>query len=210
MEEPHERGDDAESTRISSGWVNTDVAARALGVTPRTIRAYIEQGKIEARSQGEGVKKTWTVSIDSIHRLRDTRSNSASNPQEIREDPHADTIPASLFREIADRLELRAAEVAELRTRLEITEQAESTLREERERLLQDLERERERAERERERAAEAQVEAEKIEESRDQSLEEVQHLREELEAKGEEADRLREELEAERGKGFWRRLFGG
>ena len=205
------RGDNAESPRISSGWVNTDVAARALGVTPRTIRAYIDQGKIEARSQGEGVKKTWTVSIDSIHRLRDTRSNSASNPQEIREDPHADNIPASLFREIADRLELRAAEVAELRTRLEITEQAESTLREERERLLQDLERERARAERERERAAQAQVEAEKIEEEyRGQSEEELQRLREELEAKGEEADRLQEELEAERGKGFWRRLFGG
>ena len=78
------------------------------------------------------------------------------------------------------------------------------------ERLLQDLERERARAERERERAAEAQVEAEKIEEYRGQSLEEVQQLQEELEAKGEEADRLREELEAERGKGFWRRLFGG
>ena len=53
-------------------------------------------------------------------------------------------------------------------------------------------------------------MEAEKIEEYRGQSLEEVQQLREELEAKGEEADRLREELEAERGKGFWRRLFGG
>jgi hypothetical protein len=83
MEEPHARGDDAESTRISSGWVNTDVAARALGVTPRTIRAYIEQGKIEARSQGEGVKKTWTVSIDSIHRLRDTRRKSARTPTRI-------------------------------------------------------------------------------------------------------------------------------
>src|SRR5215213_5807902 len=117
MEEPHVRGDNAEPTRNSSGWVNTDVAARALGVTPRTIRAYIEQGKIEARSQGEGVEKTWTGSIDSIHRLRDTRSNSSSDPRESRDDPHADNIPSSVFREIADRLELRAAEVAERRTR---------------------------------------------------------------------------------------------
>ena len=209
MEEPNVRGENAEFTRMSSGWVNTDVAARALGVTPRTIRAYIDQGKIEAKPEGEGVKKSWSVSIDSIHRLRESRSSSAANPQEIRIENSADNIPASLFREIADRLELRAAEVAELRTRLEITEQAESTLREERERLLQDLERERARAERERERAAEAQLEAERIEEDRGHSQEEVQQLREELEARGEEADRLREELEAQRSKGFWRRLFG-
>ena len=194
---------------MSSGWVTTEVAARALGVTPRTIRAYIEQGKIEAKSEGEGVKKSWVVSIDSIHTLRDARSSSASDPRGIREESRAENVSAGLFREIADRLELRAAEVAELRTRLEITENAESTLREERERLREDLERERERADRERTRAEEAYREAEKVEGDRGQSQEEAKRLREELEAKAEEAVRLQEELEAERSRGFWQSLFG-
>jgi chromosome segregation ATPase len=66
--------------------------------------------------------------------------------------------------------------------RAELTERAESSLREEQERLLSDLVRERERAE---------------------------QFIREREEAQ-EETRRLREELEAERSKGFWRRLFGG
>src|SRR5918998_493664 len=32
-----------------SGWVTTEVAARAVRVSPRTIRRYIEQGKLEER-----------------------------------------------------------------------------------------------------------------------------------------------------------------
>ena len=39
-----------------SGWVTTDLAAKAVRVSPRTIRRYIDQGKLEARLQGEGVQ----------------------------------------------------------------------------------------------------------------------------------------------------------
>src|SRR5215210_61488 len=98
MEADNPRGEDAETTGMSSGWVTTEVAARALGVTPRTIRTYIEQGKIEAKSEGEGVKKSWVVSIDSIHKLRDARSSSASDPRDIREENRAKNVSAGLFR----------------------------------------------------------------------------------------------------------------
>ena len=78
---------------------------------------------------------------------------------------------------------------------IELREQAENTLRAERDRLVEDLKRERQRTER---------LEREKIEAQRAAE----QFAREREEAR-EEARRLREELEAERSKGFFRRLFG-
>jgi hypothetical protein len=63
-----------------SGWVATDVAARALRVSPRTIRRYIEQGKLEAKYHGEGVRREWLVSVDSLHALRATRTFEESSP----------------------------------------------------------------------------------------------------------------------------------
>jgi hypothetical protein len=48
-----------------------------------------------------------------------------------------------VLQQVIQRLEARTAEAAELKARLELTAQAESTAREERERLLADLERER-------------------------------------------------------------------
>jgi anti-sigma factor RsiW len=60
---------------------------------------------------------------------------------------------ADVFRDLAVRLEQRAAEAAELRTRLELTEQTQSTIDAERRRVLEELaaeRRRREEAERER------------------------------------------------------------
>ena len=37
-----------------SGYVTTKVAAEALGVNPRTVRAYIERGDLVAKAEGEG------------------------------------------------------------------------------------------------------------------------------------------------------------
>jgi predicted nuclease with TOPRIM domain len=83
-----------------------------------------------------------------------------------------------------------------LESRLELTEKAESTVREERDRLLQDLERER--AER-----LEAQQRVERL------SKDHVQLAGKHSQVQN-EVERLREEIEAERNKGFWRRMFGG
>jgi helix-turn-helix protein len=163
-----------------SGWLNTEVAAAALGVSPRTVRDYIAAGKLAARTEGSGVQRRHMVDIGSLQALLDDRRReSAASPRSRREDRasvdaavvaagSAEPSAAETIRDLVTRLEARSAEAADARARLELTERAESTLRGE-------LERERE----ERRRAQE-------------------------------EAHRMREELEAERSKGFWRRLFGG
>ncbi len=137
-----------------SGWVTTDVAARAVRVSPRTIRRYIGRGELEAKPQGEGVNRTWLVSVDSLHALRASRPADADGPRGDRGGSAADGIAdnnlADVLRDMAARLEERAAEAAELRTRLELTARAQSTveeeareLREERDRLRDELEAER-------------------------------------------------------------------
>ena len=147
-----------------SGWIKTRVAAEALGVDPRTVRAYIARGDLVAKSEGEGIQKAYLVSIDSVYALRDSRGSSARKPRTsragVREKSarNADLagargdatggargIPAEdladIIRDLAAEAARRSAEAAEFRTRLELTANAESTLREQ-------LERERERADR--------------------------------------------------------------
>lgn len=149
----YRRGNFAEKPRQSSaaegsasGWVTTDVAAVALGVSPRTVREYIQVGRLEAKSEGTGVNKRWLVSIDAVQGLREERQTFAARSRERREDAAAvlgteesAAETAEVFREMIVRLEARTAEAADARARLELTERAESTLRE-------DLERERRRA----------------------------------------------------------------
>jgi hypothetical protein len=113
-----------------SGWVTTEVAARAVRVSPRTIRRYIDQGKLEAKPQGEGVRREWLVSVDSLHALRASRTAEEDVPEDDRSGEYADSI-ADVLREMAARLERRAEEAAELRVRLELTAHAQSTLEEE-------------------------------------------------------------------------------
>ena len=124
-----------------SGWITTEVAAKAVRVSPRTIRRYIEQGRLEAKPQGEGVRREWLVSVDSLHALRATRTFEESGPGVVRGEQAAvpvDSI-ADVLREMAARLERRAEEAAELRVRLELTERAQSTLEDERRRALEEL-----------------------------------------------------------------------
>jgi hypothetical protein len=165
-----------------SGWTTTDQAARALGVSPRTVRRFIDRGTLEGRKVTEGIVEAWEVSIDSLYTLRDKRISEGQvrrNVPRTSEQSHntRDTMDTSAnhVRDLTDRLLRLSFEVGELRGRLELTEKAESTLQEERDYLRAELERERE-----------------ERREARD------------------EAERLRSELEAERSKGFWRRLFGG
>ena len=136
------------------------MAAKAVRVSPRTIRRYIDRGELEAKPQGEGVRREWLISVDSLHALRASRASRTIEggvpdavPDAGRDLEYADSI-ADVLREMSTRLESRAEEAAELRVRLELTERAQSTLEDERRRALEDLEEERrrrERAERERE-----------------------------------------------------------
>ena len=151
-EEPS-RGDDAAAaskTTAHSGWVSTQQAAKALGISPRTVRWHIEQGNIAAKPEGEGVRRSWLVSIDSLQAFRDTRQDAEQRPRGRRAPAEGSEIAAestgNAVRELADRLAEEAARAAEYRVRLELTEQAASTVRAE----LEEERRRREVAERER------------------------------------------------------------
>ena len=133
-----------------SGWVSTQQAAKALGISPRTVRWHIEQGNLAAKPEGEGVKRHWLVSIDSLQAFRDARQAAGDAPRGYRPPSEGADIaaepPGEAIRVLAERLEDAAARAAEYRVRLELTEQAESTLRAE----LEETRRRREEAERER------------------------------------------------------------
>ena len=135
MGEDSARGNEADINReieAPSGWVGTQQAARTLGVSPRTVRWHIEQGNILAEPHGEGVQRTWLVSIDSLQAFRHARQVTRDMPGSIRAEPeYADITPDTTgnpIRELADRLAEEAARAAEYRVRLELTEQTQSTL----------------------------------------------------------------------------------
>jgi hypothetical protein len=196
----------------TSGWVNTDVAAEALGVSSRSVRNYILNGDLVARKEKEGINERYVVSVDSLYALRDRRKQEgkfqgnlrgASKRSDSSAEGTAEVVKETavdMLRETLASLESHIAQNAELRARLQLTERAESTLREEleRERGQRHADVERERSER-----LQAQERAEQLEQER-------ARLEAERRRAEEEAQRLREELEAEQGKGFWRRLFGG
>jgi hypothetical protein len=146
-----------------SGWVTTQQAARALGISARTVRWHIERGNLDAKPEGEGVERTWRVSVDSLQAFRDSRQRQGLSPRDYRaassDAEIAAEVPGEAIRALADRLveEARRAEAA--RVRLELAERAQSTLeaelaeerrrREEAERKRQEAEMERDAARRE-------------------------------------------------------------
>jgi hypothetical protein len=185
-----------------SGWVTTDVAAKAVRVSPRTIRRYIDQDKLEAKPQGEGVRREWLISVDSLHALRASRTIDEGVPDTDRDFGPADSI-ADVVREMSARLESRAEEAAELRVRLELTERAQSTLEDERRQALRELEEERRRREK-------AELEREELHRQL-AALRESQESPEEAEEEPERAESRSNAGEAQRTvqRPWWRRVFG-
>ena len=104
-------------------------------MSPRTVRWHIDQGNLVAKPEGEGVKRTWLVSIDSLQAFRQARQATTDSPRTRRTSAEdADVAAETLgnpIRELADRLAEEAARAAEYRVRLELTEQAQSSLEEE-------------------------------------------------------------------------------
>src|SRR5918998_1620637 len=134
-----------------SGWTTTKQAAKVLGVSRRSVQGYVRRNILEAREEGEGVNKRFFVSIDSLNDLRNRRRGEAIAAEGFAgasaDQEEAAKLAANAgegLRHVVDRLEARTVEATELRVRLEITERAESTLREE----LEDERRRREEAER--------------------------------------------------------------
>jgi hypothetical protein len=205
------------SSEGNSGWVSTDVAAEVLGVSSRSVRNYILNRSLVARKETEGINEKYLISLESLYALRDRRKSQgklahnrrassrsegvAENTAEVVKDTAVDMMRvtlANLEAHIAKNAELRVAS-AELRARLELSEGAESALREE---LEGERRRHEEEVERERTGRLDAQERAGQLEQERTR-------LEDERE-RAQEARELRAELEAERSKGFWRRLFGG
>src|SRR5215204_2951482 len=134
-----------------SGWVTTDVAARSMRVSARTVRRMIERAELEAKPEGEGVERRWLVSVDSLYALRASRTVSGSSSASDRGNANiADATPgvraigredpgtvADIVADLVARLEARAEEATELRVRLQLTEKTQSTAEAERDRLLE-------------------------------------------------------------------------
>jgi transposase len=221
MGEDITRGDLADQ----SGWVTTRVAAQALRIDPRTVRKYIKQGKLEARVEGEGVEKTYLVSIDSIYALRG-REPERTGPRMVRENVPREAAGSAvsedlvaLVRDLTTEVSRRSSEAAELRTRLELTERAESSQREALEQRLETERVRREQAEQDRDKLAEEKAaerlrreEAEREREELRQRLEAAVEAREPLQTPSEGPDRgdvpPGSEHPVER-PSWWRKFFG-
>ena len=150
------------------------------------------------------MRREWLVSVDSLHALRATRPPSAAVPEVDRKAEHADGI-ADVLRDMSASLVARAEEAAELRVRLQLTEQAQSTIEEGRRRAEEGLAEERRRRE-----------EAERLAEDLQRRLQEAQeavHASEES-PKGAEPrpapGAVQAATEGPERRGWWRRVFGG
>jgi hypothetical protein len=208
---------DREAT-ADAGWVTTQVAARSLDISPRTVRWHIEQGHIEAKPEGEGVRRSWLVSIDSLQAFRDARQRQRQSPGGYRGEQQSADIaaqpPGSPIRELADRLVEEAARASEFRVRLELSERAQSTLEEQ---LAEERAR-REMAESTlREGMAEEQRRREEAERERDDLRRELYTLREprespqtvEREPERAEPQPVTVESQESVQRPWWRRVFG-
>ena len=142
--EGQERRMSADVSGENLGWVSTDMAARGLGVSPRTVRRMIERGTLQGKLEEAGITKSWLVSKDSLQRLQAQRQ---PRRRDVRRGSPEEPAPgmADALCEITERLEARAAAEAELRTRLDLTEKAASNLLDERNRLREELDSERQR-----------------------------------------------------------------
>lgn len=146
--------------------------ARVLRRSERRITQMLEAGDLPGRKE----TGRWMIPQYAVHELM-PQMRPTAQVRRVRS-PGGPTEDAS---ELPERVAELSRELGRLEGRMELTEVAESTLRE-------SVERERERADQERQERLQAQKESWQAQE---------------------EARRLRAELEAERGKGFFRRLFG-
>jgi predicted RNase H-like nuclease (RuvC/YqgF family) len=118
-------------------------AGRVLGVSGERIRQLIDAGDLS----GEKRAGRWHVFRVSVHHQLERRGSPRARRSRERA-PHSGEDAAREAQELQARVEELSYKLGRSEARAELTEEAESTMREERERLIADLERERERAER--------------------------------------------------------------
>ena len=147
-----ETGEESADISENSGYITTKQAAKALGVSRRTVQSYVRRGELEATVKGEGVEKTFHVSIDSLNALRERRrisgegsrgnagvASGASAVSDVTTNPAKGTgeVTPDLIEVVQD-LQYR---LGRAEAQVELTARTESTLREQ-------LAREQERADR--------------------------------------------------------------
>jgi Helix-turn-helix domain len=204
------------------GWVTTEDAAAALGVSPRTIRDYIQSGGLEAKSEGSGVLKRWLVSKDGVQAMLEKRRSLEEISVDRRESTAGSSTATegvadaagdeSAAEDAADAAEPMVAALQNLQyrlgyteARLELTEQTANTLQAELDRLREDLKRERKRVETERERVEEFRYIVHRLQGQEFEARQKAERREWQRDQAQEEMRRLREELEVERGKGLRR-----
>jgi hypothetical protein len=202
-------GHNADNAAGGSGWTTTDVAARALGVSPRSVRRFIDRGDLEGRKVKEGIVEAWEVSIDSLQALRDRRGPEGRDRRSVRQESEggppasdASSDMADLIRDLTTDLVRTASEATELRVRLELTERTESTLRDE-------LDRERARREDAERRIAEFERRTEPLSEPRDEPETARRDAGGAEEDRGEPTEPQTAPQESERRRSWWRRWMG-
>ena len=198
---------DVREEASGSGWTTTKQAAKLLGVSRRSVQGYVRRGLLEAQEQGQGVNKTFLVSIDSLNALHDRRRHEASEAAkfaeasaEAAETANQYTDTGEALRHAIERVEARTAEATELRIRLELTEQAQSTLQEE---LIEERRR-REEAERERDELRQKLYAPREAPEA-SETVEEEPERAEPRPATGEAQEGARRPW-----RSLWRRILGG
>lgn len=124
----------------AEGWTTTEVAAAALGITPRRVKQLIVSGELYGRQVKRGRARPYEVGIASLKRVRDRRValGQLEQSQATGEIPaggyegegRAEGIERALVA-LVDDLRRLTARAARSETLLELTEQTESSLREE-------------------------------------------------------------------------------
>lgn len=126
----------------STDFYSTEETAKVLGVSPRRVQQLAGEGAIEGERHG----RSWRLAKWSVH--RHLEEHGPGRPRVSRLDRERAAGSPESVRQWVDRVSALQRELGRLEGRLEITEKAESTIREERDRLLEERDRERERAER--------------------------------------------------------------
>ena len=128
-------------------------AARVLGLSDRRVRQMLEAGELEGERDGSG---KWWMPQRAVHAALEDRGSPRVRSREQRAAPPrpdaAGEAPAppqrgpggpESVRELVSRVESLSYRLGRSEARAELTERAESTLREERDRLSRELEEER-------------------------------------------------------------------
>ena len=128
---------------MDGDFYSVDEAAKVLKLTPGRIRQMLRGGELEGIPPDESGERGWKIPMHAVH--------DRDRPARVEHPPEAPGAPERLSDLEVEVRELRY-QLGLSRGRIEITEKAESTLRDA-------LERERERADAERERAEKLQAE---------------------------------------------------